>query len=163
MPDEEAPGDDSANPTEDVFPNAANTPAETEEPASTDTDDFVLPGEEDSSTSTPAEEESDTATSAEDDSMDTSVPKPDEDVSPDDPFGDASVKTPEMRLWVDNTGTFKVTAKLVEVNADSIRILKDNGRTSTVPMSRLSSEDRMYVAEMSAHLVASASTVAANR
>ena len=51
----------------------------------------------------------------------------------------------EVRTWRDNTGNFEVTGRLVVVFPDKIRLLKDNGRFSTVPLRRLSQEDRQYV------------------
>jgi hypothetical protein len=50
-----------------------------------------------------------------------------------------------LRTWVDNTGTYSTRARLVEIGRTYIKLLKDNGRPSTVPMSRLSNEDFAYV------------------
>lgn len=60
----------------------------------------------------------------------------------DDLFGETSAP----RVWVDNSGTFKTEGRLVEIGSDFVRLLKTNGRTCTVPMSRLSSEDAEFVA-----------------
>lgn len=50
-----------------------------------------------------------------------------------------------MRLWTDNTGKYKVMGRLVEVRETSVRILKDNGRYTTVPFERLSRDDLAFV------------------
>ena len=50
-----------------------------------------------------------------------------------------------MRTWVDNTGNFQVTAKLVEVLDGKVRLLKDSGKTTTVELGRLSETDVQYV------------------
>jgi hypothetical protein len=57
-----------------------------------------------------------------------------------------------MRTWVDNTGHYEVEARLVVIMVDSVRLLKENGRTTTVPMSRLSDGDRDYVEQMIAQI-----------
>ena len=50
-----------------------------------------------------------------------------------------------IRQWVDNTGLYRVRAQLVEINEDSVRLLKENGRYSKVAWRRLSLEDQSYV------------------
>ena len=55
-----------------------------------------------------------------------------------------------MRLWVDNTGEFKVEGKLTIIMPDKVRLLKPTGRTTTVPMSRLSKADLDYVQQIAA-------------
>lgn len=49
------------------------------------------------------------------------------------------------RTWIDNTGRFKVNGRLIEINSDNVRLLKDNGRTCTVPNGRLCDADEAYV------------------
>lgn len=54
--------------------------------------------------------------------------------------------TPEaMRLWVDNTGKFRVRAVLVSVSDTHVRLLKDTGKYTTVPIGRLSQGDLAFV------------------
>jgi hypothetical protein len=53
-----------------------------------------------------------------------------------------------LRQWTDNSGTFKVTARLILVLDGSVRLLKETGRTTTVPFARLSAADRQYVTEI---------------
>jgi hypothetical protein len=70
----------------------------------------------------------------------------------DDPFADPFKISAEGRLpvraWVDNTGTFHVQGRLIAVLDGKVRLLKENGRTTTVPVQRLSEEDRHYVEQV---------------
>ena len=52
-----------------------------------------------------------------------------------------------VRRWMDNTGTFSTVGRLVAVLGGKVRLLKENGRTTTVPARRLSKDDRKYVEE----------------
>ncbi|TVS14282.1 MAG: hypothetical protein EA424_19975, partial [Planctomycetaceae bacterium] len=70
----------------------------------------------------------------------------------DDPFGSVPPAELPMRNWVDNTGHFEVEARLVVIMDESVRLLKDNGRTTTVPMYRLSQQDQQYVQQMIAQV-----------
>jgi SLA1 Homology Domain 1 (SHD1) protein len=49
------------------------------------------------------------------------------------------------RLWTDNSGQFRVTGRLILILDGKVRLLKETGRTTTVPLDRLSSEDREYI------------------
>jgi hypothetical protein len=83
-----------------------------------------------------------------------SEPEAPKDVAPaveSDPFADAFKST---RVWRDNTGSFEVTAVLAEIHPDKVRLLKDNGKYTTVPMRRLSSEDRQLVKTIASKLPA---------
>lgn len=51
----------------------------------------------------------------------------------------------EWRTWTDHTGTFQVRAALIEVGAHHLVLLKENGRTTTLPISRLSPQDAVYL------------------
>jgi hypothetical protein len=54
----------------------------------------------------------------------------------------AQAFTPTMRTWTDATGTFKVTAKFVEIENRSTVVLEiASGEKRKVPLSRLSNED----------------------
>ena len=57
--------------------------------------------------------------------------------------GDQSV--PAAREWVDNTGTFTIAGRLVAILGNKIRIVKEDGHTTTVPLRRLSRDDVQYV------------------
>ena len=86
------------------------------------------------------------------------LPEPTDEVKPadeakpaptDDPFGDPFKISAEgqlpMRAWVDNTGTFKIQGRLIAILDGKVRLLKDTGKTTTVPLNRLSAADREYV------------------
>ena len=51
----------------------------------------------------------------------------------------------ELRQWVDNTGRYSCRGRIVRVTDGHVKILKDNGRTSTVPFYRLSGLDLDFV------------------
>jgi hypothetical protein len=50
-----------------------------------------------------------------------------------------------LRRWVDNTGEFSCRGRLIDVRNGQVKLLKDNGRTSTVPLDRLSQADLQFV------------------
>jgi hypothetical protein len=58
------------------------------------------------------------------------------------------------RVWTDNTGKFQVRARLVDVGPSHVRLLKETGKYTTVPFSRLSSDDRAFVRQHSERAVA---------
>ena len=60
-----------------------------------------------------------------------------------------------MRLWTDNTGKHQVQARLVEVRPTHVRLLKENGKFTTVPHSRLSRNDLAFVRQVDRAIVAS--------
>ncbi len=51
----------------------------------------------------------------------------------------------EMRVWIDNTGNFSTRGRLLSLLEGHVRLLKDNGRTTTVPLYRLSQSDLEFV------------------
>ena len=70
----------------------------------------------------------------------------------DDPFADppaagkqAAAEEPAMRAWTDDTGEYEIHGKLVKIMPTKVRILKDTGKYTTVPMDRLSQTDFQYV------------------
>lgn len=65
---------------------------------------------------------------------------PQRDFSPPGEFRGA-----ELRTWRDNTGTYEVEGRLTVIFPEKVRLLKTNGRTTTVPMQRLSPTDQAYV------------------
>ena len=67
-----------------------------------------------------------------------------------------SPSTPNaMRLWTDNTGKYRVTARLVMVSQTHVRLLKENGQYTTVPFSRLSQADVAFVRQHWTGMIAS--------
>jgi hypothetical protein len=71
----------------------------------------------------------------------------------DDIFGSSSsvlhevggLASNETRQWVDNTGNFSCQARLVRLVDGQVQLLKDNGHTTTVRLSRLSANDLRFV------------------
>jgi hypothetical protein len=57
-----------------------------------------------------------------------------------------------VRLWTDNTGYFQTVGRLVKVSNTHVRLLKDNGRYTTVPKYRLSEADMDYLSEVTQQL-----------
>jgi hypothetical protein len=77
-------------------------------------------------------------------------PKPADD---NDPFADnVSLPVPAMREWVDDTGAFRIRARLVQVLDGKVKLLKETGKTTTVPFSRLSPNDLKYVERVQSHV-----------
>jgi len=90
-----------------------------------------------------------------------SVEKPAEEATPpaddnkvdDDIFGKSQsilempggLASHELRRWVDDTGMFSCRGRLVRVLDGKVQLLKDTGRTTTVPMNRLSQSDFQFV------------------
>jgi hypothetical protein len=51
----------------------------------------------------------------------------------------------ELRLWTDNSGSYSCRGRLVRFYEGQVRLLKENGRTATVPLARLSTGDLEFV------------------
>jgi len=64
-----------------------------------------------------------------------------------DPFKISSEAARPVREWVDDSGLFHVRGQLIAILDGKVRILKETGRTTTVPLTRLSAADRQYVHE----------------
>lgn len=78
-------------------------------------------------------------------------PAPEEAPTPEpEPVPEPAPPTPafESRIWVDQSGAFNVTAKLLAVEDGRVRLEKENGETVRVPLDRLSNVDRNYLFEM---------------
>ena len=50
-----------------------------------------------------------------------------------------------VRVWTDNTGQYQTVGKLVKIGTSHVRLVKENGNTTTVARSRLSQRDLDYV------------------
>jgi hypothetical protein len=75
-------------------------------------------------------------------------------------FSSPATKTVDVRSdrkWVDVTGKFEVVGRLVEVKTNAVRLLKETGKFTTVPMDRLSQQDRAFVNQFGHMLTATAS------
>ena len=53
--------------------------------------------------------------------------------------------TDPTRLWTDDTGMHQIRGRVAQVLPGHVRILKENGRYTTVPFSRLSEADLAFV------------------
>jgi hypothetical protein len=73
-------------------------------------------------------------------------------------FGVGSFQAPdkfqgaEFQTWVDNTGTYSVKARLAVIYGDRVKLLKENGKFTTVPLNRLSERDFGYVQWVASNL-----------
>lgn len=54
----------------------------------------------------------------------------------------------KAHTWRDAGGKFSIEATLVEVQADTVRLLKSDGSKISVPIAKLSSVDQTYVKNM---------------
>ena len=136
----EMPDADAGEPAEDAA--AETTPADeaemTEDEAEA-TDGDSESAEEAAPAEEPAAEEADAApTKAAADPAEAAVTVPNE----------------PMRRWTNDTGTHHTQGWLVEVRADRVRILKVNGRHTTVLTESLSAADRDYVSAVGDRLAA---------
>ena len=61
-------------------------------------------------------------------------------------------KGAEIRQWVDNSGAYQVKARLAVIYVDKIKLLKENGKFTTVSLSRLSDADFGYVSWVATNL-----------
>jgi hypothetical protein len=82
-----------------------------------------------------------------DDAVAASTPPPPAAIStiaklePDTTADVAEVPTTGYRVWTDSSGNYRVVAKLVSVQNGVAKLLKENGRYTSVPIERLSKED----------------------
>jgi hypothetical protein len=65
-----------------------------------------------------------------------------------DPFQTSSAANSPVRQWTDDSGLFQIRGRLIAILDGKVRILKTTGRTTTVPLARLSAADREYVARL---------------
>ncbi|MFN7447242.1 MAG: SHD1 domain-containing protein [Pirellula sp.] len=64
----------------------------------------------------------------------------------------------EFKTWVDNTGTYSVKGRLAVIYSDKVKLLKENGKFTTVPLDRLSDRDYEYVRWVASNLSPDKST-----
>lgn len=67
-------------------------------------------------------------------------------------WGNRVFRGAEYREWIDNTGTYRVQARVAVIFEDRVRLLKDTGKITTVPITRLSPRDRAYILWVAASL-----------
>jgi hypothetical protein len=65
-----------------------------------------------------------------------------------DPFQTSAALSAPLRQWTDDSGLFQIRGRLIAILDGKVRILKTTGRTTTVPLARLSAADRQYVARL---------------
>ncbi len=53
-----------------------------------------------------------------------------------------------LRTWSDKTGRFKVTAELVAVEGDKVRLRREGGALLLVPLAKLSDDDHRYLRDL---------------
>lgn len=168
-----APPEDPAPADDDLFGAPAEEPADddlfgapAEEPAMQEpagNDLFSAPAEEPADDAdedlfgAPAEEPDDLfgPPAGEDDLFGPPTEEPEGPAAedPDDLFGNAETVLEQpgglsslaLRHWVDNTGEYSVDARLIAVLDGQVRLLKANGRMTTVAFDRLSDEDLSFV------------------
>jgi hypothetical protein len=124
---------------------ADTTPAKPADKADDVEDLFKDTDEKKAATSEPAQEEPmDTAPSSEvEDLFSEPTDKPSTSAGLDSK--PAAEELSPMRLWTDNTGKYQVRARLLVVGDRYVRLLKETGKTTTVPFSRLSGSDLAFV------------------
>ena len=118
-----------ADDVEDLFKDTDEKKAATSEPAQEEPMDPAPSSEVEDLFSEPTDKPS---TSASRNAKPTDVAKPAQEQSP-------------VRLWTDNTGKYQVRARLLVVGDRYVRLLKETGKTTTVPFSRLSGSDLAFV------------------
>jgi hypothetical protein len=64
----------------------------------------------------------------------------------------------EFKTWVDNTRTYTVKGRLAVIYSDKIKLLKENGKFTTVSLDRLSDSDFEYVQWVASNLSQEKST-----
>ena len=128
-------------------------------------DDAGEPAEDSAAETTPADEaemtedEADAteadATEADSETAEEAAPAEEPAAEEADPAAAAvSVPNEPMRRWSNDTGTHHAQGWLVEVRSDRVRILKVNGRHTTVLTESLSAADRDYVSAVGDRLAA---------
>ena len=149
LPTETAPAQEQPAETEmdeDLFDLPVET-APAQEPAadSSDEGDLFAPPEE-----APAEEQP-----VEEQPIEQPVEEPAEESEEDDLFGGSPTRnstslpggltSTELRTWTDNTLKHSIRGRLLWVRNGKVRIVKETGRTTTLPTARLSKVDRQFV------------------
>jgi hypothetical protein len=167
-PAETTPSEDlfSAPSPESTPPAATELPPAAEEPAAPAADDLFEPSEPAAESAAPAETPSEPAgddlfgppaeTAPAEEAPAEEAPAEEED----DLFGDAGtilrqpggLASVELRGWIDNTGAHSCRGRMIKMLDGKVQLLKDNGRTTTVSLSRLSEADLAFVnRQASAH------------
>jgi hypothetical protein len=159
--DDELFGDapaESTPPAEGATPPEATPPAE-EASADAAEEDSIFGGTEEAATPPAGTEPAGTEPATDTPPAEGATETPDDGKQPadedadDDLFGASQrilqeaggMASDKMRVWVDNTGSYSVNARLVRFVDNHVQLLKANGRTTTVPLNRLSADDLRFV------------------
>ena len=141
-PPSEEPSEPSAD---DMFGPAPDEPMD--EPAEEPADE---PAEDDFSFGAPPDES--TPPAEEEPMEEEEEPAPPAEGEQDDLFNFGAVlrepggfASAELRSWVDNTGRYSCRGRLIRVLDAKVQLLKENGRTTSVPFGRLSQNDLQFV------------------
>ena len=104
----------------------------------------------------PLDPQSDDATSEENPAGEEPAPEESAVEAPTEPAQEAAFFVPDepMRRWTNAAGTHQAQGWLVELHADRVRILKVNGRHTTMARESLSEDDRAYVSAIGGRLAA---------
>jgi hypothetical protein len=73
-------------------------------------------------------------------------PLPPDQPQPADPTGPVSFENQPPRLWIDASEKHSTFGTLTQIHDEKVRILKENGRYTTVSLHQLSNHDQNYVA-----------------
>ena len=67
--------------------------------------------------------------------------------TPSAPTASVPTELEPIRQWTDDTGKYHAIAQLLNADAGSVKLMRDDGFLVTVPLTRLSQPDRKYVEE----------------
>jgi hypothetical protein len=153
--DDAAAGEESADDLSDATEEQTDGVEESEDMAEDEGAEEEMAEEEDAQDAAEATGDEATADPAEDDAEAPGEQPDDEPAATEsDPFAAVTIPAEPMRRWTDDTGTRHAQGWLVELHADRVRILKTNGRHTTVPLESLSAADRDYVTAVGVRLAA---------
>jgi len=62
-----------------------------------------------------------------------------------EPGGSQDAGAPKLRRWRDSSGQYEIEASLERVLADGVQLRRKDGKLVTVPLARLSEDDRTYL------------------
>lgn len=71
---------------------------------------------------------------------------PPELTQPADP--NAGPTKPVRRWWTDTTGRFRIEATFVKVDGESVKLLRADGKSVTIPVAKLSQKDRTHISKL---------------
>ena len=63
-------------------------------------------------------------------------------------IGSSSLVAEELRIWKDSTGKYEINAAFVELRNGQVKLRRDDGKTLTVKLSKLSDADQELARKM---------------